>query len=300
MKNTSIMEIINKFPTEEDALKHLENLRWGDRPRCPYCQSGKISRHKEKNQRSRLQCQICHRSFSATVNTIFHNSKLPLRKWFLGIVLVLNAKKSISNRQLGRDLDLSVRTAWSFGKRIREAMGKDEEQQRLFKGIVKWMRLMSGVNPGKKIRRKTGMTIISVAGEQKNFRLSALQNGKGESPLNHIDEKPLSNKKFIEMLKEHVDLAKSILMTDQYSGYRAMKDEIFHYSIDHEKQFVDGEIHTNTIESFRSLLKRAWYGQHHWYGRRYAHLYIGESCFKYNNRLNENMFTDTLKLCLAD
>lgn len=118
---------------------------------------------------------------------------------------------------------------------------------------------MSGVNPGKKIRRKTGMTIISVAGEQKNFRLSALQNGKGESPLNHIDEKPLSNKKFIEMLKEHVDLAKSILMTDQYSGYRAMKDEIFHYSIDHEKQFVDGEIHTNTIESFRSLLKRAWY-----------------------------------------
>ena len=100
------------------------------------------------------------------------------------------------------------------------------------------------------------------------------------------------------MLREHVDLDRSVLMTDQFSGYRAMKDEIFHQTVDHEEQFVDGEVHTNTIESFWSLLKRAWYGQHHWYSRRYTHLYVGESCFKYNHRRNENMFTDTLKLCL--
>ncbi len=150
MKSTSLMEIINKFPTDEAAMKHLEKLRWGDKPECPYCHSQKISRHTEKGRRNRLQCQSCHRSFSATVNTIFHNSKLSLRKWFLGIVLVLNAKKSISNRQLGRDLDLSVKTAWSFGRRIREAMQKDSEQQRLFKGIVEMDETYVGGKPRKK------------------------------------------------------------------------------------------------------------------------------------------------------
>ena len=231
MKSTSLMEIINKFPTEEDAMKHLENLRWGDKPYCPYCHSSKVSRHKEKNQRSRLQCQSCHRSFSATVNTIFHNSKLSLRKWFLGIVLVLNAKKSISNRQLGRDLDLSVKTAWSFGKRIREAMGKDGEQQRLFKGIVEMDETYVGRKPRKENKKDDRDDDNKRGRGTKKLPVVGIAERKGGVAAEPFDDKPLSNKNFKEMLKDHVDLAKSILMMDQYSGYRAMKDEIFHHSV---------------------------------------------------------------------
>ncbi len=157
---------------------------------------------------------------------------------------------------------------------------------------------MSVVSPGRRISKDDRDDDGKRGRGTKKLPVVGIAERKGGVAADPFDEKPLSNKNFKEMLREHVDMAKAVLMTDQFSAYRAMKNFISHQSVDHEEQFVDGEVHTNTIESFWSLLKRAWYGQHHWYSRRYAHLYVGESCFKYNHRRNENMFADMLKLCL--
>lgn len=101
---TSLIGIYRQFPTKEDAIAHLEKVRWPDGPHCPQCGADTVARKAESGQRDRLQCWSCERSFSATVGTIFHNSHIDLQRWFLLIALMLNAKKGLSAMQAARDL----------------------------------------------------------------------------------------------------------------------------------------------------------------------------------------------------
>jgi len=133
----NIIEIMNRWPTQETALTHLEKVRWNGRPVCPYCKSDKACIHASKDKSlPRWQCQDCHRAFSVTVGTIFHHTHLPLQTWFLAIAIMLNAEKNVSNAQLARDLKLPYKTAWSLTLRIRTAMLTDPAQKQLFQGIV--------------------------------------------------------------------------------------------------------------------------------------------------------------------
>jgi transposase-like protein len=118
----NIISIFRQFPTQESCIKHLEQARWGNNPICPYCGSDKTN---PLTKELRHHCNGCRKSFSVTVGTIFHDTRLPMQKWFLAILLILNAKKGISARQLARDLEVNKDTAWSMGMRIRDAM-KDE------------------------------------------------------------------------------------------------------------------------------------------------------------------------------
>ena len=117
-----LANLIHHFNTDEKCLEYLSNLRWSKMKYCPYCKSKKISRHMEHNRRSRWQCSSCKRSFSPTVNTVFHGTRLSLVKWFIAISLVSDAKKSLSSRQLARHLDVPVKTAYSVMQRLRKAM----------------------------------------------------------------------------------------------------------------------------------------------------------------------------------
>ncbi|MFC1837882.1 transposase [Thermodesulfobacteriota bacterium] len=130
--NINIASIYEQFPTNDDCITHLENVRWGDKPRCPYCESLSV---KQLPKTRRYHCNTCRTSFSVTVGTIFHRTHLPLQKWFLAISLFLNAKKRLSARQLSRDLKINKDTAWRMAMKIREAM-KDSLQRDLLTGIV--------------------------------------------------------------------------------------------------------------------------------------------------------------------
>jgi transposase-like protein len=146
----NVMEIMRRWPDQETAIAHLERVRWNGRPICPYCGSDKASPHASKDKKMpRWQCQNCHNAFSATVGTIFHHTHLPLQTWFLALAIMLNAKKSVSNAQLGRDLGLPYKTAWSLSLRIRQAMLTDPEQKRLFNGIVEMDETYVGGKPRK-------------------------------------------------------------------------------------------------------------------------------------------------------
>ncbi|MBW7996379.1 MAG: IS1595 family transposase [Candidatus Glassbacteria bacterium] len=126
----NIMQAFKRFPDQEACIEHLEKVRWSDTPKCPYCESENTNPLKKE---LRHHCNGCRKSFSVTVGTIFHHTHLPLQKWFLAISLILNAKKGIASRQLARDLELPVKTAWFLNMRIRRAMVADE---RLLQGIV--------------------------------------------------------------------------------------------------------------------------------------------------------------------
>src|SRR3989344_863052 len=124
----NIIQLYKQYPTQEACKKHLEEVRWSGKPKCPYCSSLRVS-----TLGQRYHCNACNTSFSGTVRTIFHKSKIDMQKWFLAIAVVLNAKKGISARQLARDIDVNKNTAWLMLMRIRKAM---LDQGDLLQGIV--------------------------------------------------------------------------------------------------------------------------------------------------------------------
>ena len=129
----NLVAIFQKFPDQQSCIAHLEAIRWGDTPECPFCQSPRVARKAENNRIGRWNCHACHSSFNVLSGTIFEKTRVPLQKWFLAIGLILSAKKSLSSCQLARDLDLTQPTAWYIQHRIRAAMSDPDA---LLRGIV--------------------------------------------------------------------------------------------------------------------------------------------------------------------
>ena len=133
---TGIVEIYRRWPTQEACIAHLEQVRWGESPTCPYCGADRVSHNRDATRgltASRWKCQRCMRSFSVTVGTIFHNSHIDLQLWFLLISLMLSAKKGLSAMQAARDLEMRRPTVWSMMHRVRNALVDDGK---LLAGIV--------------------------------------------------------------------------------------------------------------------------------------------------------------------
>ena len=203
--------------------------------------------------------------------------RLNFRNGFLAISLIMNTKKSLSSYQLARDLDLNQKTAWYMQTRICAEMASQENV--FLQGVIEADETYVGGKPRKP--NKTGDSKSKRGrGTKKTPIIGAIQRG-GEVVARVAND--LSGRGILQFLKDFVNPNGSILMTDEYGAYNAVKT-MPHRTINHQEVFVDGEVHTNTLEGFWSLLKRAWYGSHHQYRRRFTLLYIAEACYKYNHR----------------
>ena len=127
----NIIQIFKQFPTQESCVKHLEKIRWGDKPICVYCSSTNTN---PLVKELRHHCNKCCKSFSVTVNTIFHQTHVPLQKWFLLISLMQNAKKGLSSLQASRDIEVSQTSTWSM-----DAAGVAFFLYFRFKSVAKYM-----------------------------------------------------------------------------------------------------------------------------------------------------------------
>lgn len=285
-----LIKVMARFPTQEACIEYLEDVRWGECPICPHCGSDKVARKRENRRVGRWNCHGCKSSFNVLSGTIFQKTKVPLQKWFLGIAILLNAKKSVSSHQLARDLDMNQGSAWYMAMRIRKAMVDDEA---FLLGIVEADETFvstDGSSPGRKDddqdppKRGRGTKKMPVIG-------AVARGGKViAKPVKHVTAKTLT-----AFLKRHIVAEDSVLITDKFRGYSRMGKWIPHETINHAVRYAEGLVHTNSIEGFWSLVKRAVFGQHHHYSREYAAAYIIESCYKYNNRNNANTFTDFLQ-----
>jgi len=277
----NIVEVYRTFPTELSCKKHLEKVRWKDGPICPYCNS---TRSTPASKEHRHHCNSCNTTFSVTVGTIFHNTKLDLQKWFLGVSLMLNAKKGLSARQLGRDLEVNRNTAWFMAMRIRKAMLDNGE---LLRGLVEMDECYIGGKPrmgGKPSRRGRGTKKTPVVG-------MAEREGNVRAKVASI----LTSKRLMSLVRRNVDPNRSVLMTDEYKGYAGVRKYMLHATVNHaEKQYVNGAVHVNTIEGFWALLKRGIIGQYHKVSPAYLQKYIDEFAFRYNNRKNDEIFDLTI------
>ena len=275
----NLIEVFKKFGTQADCITHLEKARWDGCPVCPYCQSTKTTSLKKE---LRHHCNSCNTHFSVTVNTIFHNTKLPLQKWFLAVSLVLNAKKGISSRQLSRDIEVNKDTAWSMQMRIRKAMTDDGKWMT---GIVEMDETYIG---GKGRQNKDGTPLKRGRGTNKTAVVGIAERGGKVVATKHERVRFQDLKKTAE---KNIDFDNTTLMTDDFRGYIPFKKIVKHETVNHsEKEYVNGNKHTNTIEGFWSLLKRGITGQYHWLSDKWLNQYIQEFCFKYNNRENANVF----------
>jgi len=234
------------------------------------------ARNHEKDRRRRWWCNGCDRSFSVTVNTILHGTHLPLQKWFLAVIILVNAKKSVSSHQLSRDLDIPVKTAYSLSQRIRKGMLG--ATMPLLQGIVEMDETYVGGKPRYKGESKPGR------GTKKTPVIGAVER-EGNVIAEPIVHSKVNTAEIRKFLLRFVDGQRTHLISDEFSGYLGVGPFVqAHDTINHSETYVDGDVHTNSIESFWALVKRAHYGQHHHYSKEYMHLYIGEACFKYNNR----------------
>jgi transposase-like protein len=280
----NIVKIYEKFPTDEDCICHLENVRWHGKPVCPYCGSDRVSANEHRHH-----CNNCNTSFSVTVNTIFHHTHLPLQKWFLAISLVLNAKKGLSARQLGRDLEVNKNTAWYMGMRIRNAMFEYGE---LLRGVVE----MDETYVGGKPRKGNGKWArTGTSGRTDKVPVVGMVERGGRVVARPVDKSKLKHKSLAKLVRECIDTNDAVLITDEYRGYIRIKSFMPHHTINHKFAYVDGEIHTNTIEGFWGLLKRGIMGQYHKVTLRHLHQYVTEFCYRYNHRKNPALFELTLE-----
>jgi len=282
----NIVSIYEKYPTNDDCIAHIEKVKWGNAPFCPYCKSTNAT---PRPQEKRYHCNNCNTSFSVTVNTIFHHTHLPIQKWFLAISLILNAKKGLSARQLSRDLEVNKDTAWRISMKIREAMTQ-HEQRELLTGIVEADETYIGGKPrkgsGEKSKRGRGTKKTPVVG---------LAQRDGKVKAESFKNKPLSAKNLTSLVRKNVNIAGAVLMTDEFKGYLGIHKIMDHKVIDHTVWYVDGDIHTNTIESFWALLKRGIIGQYHKVSIQYLPKYIDEFCYRWNHRKDDSLFASTLK-----
>jgi len=265
------------FQDADKAREYLEALRWPDGPICPHC--GCIGDHyalKGKAHRPGLwKCKDCRKQFSVTVGTVFERSKIPLNKWLLAVHLMCASKKAISSHQIHRMLGVTYKSAWFMTHRIREAM-KSGSTGLLGSGggTVEVDETYWG-NNGKKPRNARGY--------QHKMKVVSLVERDGEKRSMVVPA--VTGKTLRDVLNQHV-CKSAHLMTDEHAGYtKAGRGYASHGVTRHSAgQYAIGNIHSNTVESSFSLLKRGLVGTFHHVGEQHLQKYVTEFDYRWNHR----------------
>jgi transposase-like protein len=281
--NMNLVELMKDFADESKCRAYLEALRWPDGVRCPYCKAEKIYRIR----RNQFLCASCDYQFSVTVDTIFHDTHLPLTVWFLATVLLCEAKKGISACQVQRSLGIKTyKTAWYLCHRIRAAMLETNKGK--MDGIVEMDETYVGGHQrmvGKHKGMENKQVVLGIRKRNGELRFFKAKDAKSATLANFIRDN----------VSEDVD----VIITDEWPGYPdAMRRTGLigkHKTIQHRSHvYVMGDIHTNTVESAFSLLKRGIMGTWHKMSVKHLPAYLDEMCFRFNNRKNPYLFRDTI------
>jgi transposase-like protein len=292
-------EVIAKLPRacsdERLAVEFIERQRWGDTPACPRCGDTDVtqmqSRDGSRNTRFLWTCQGCKQQFTVRVGTIMEDSPIPLRHWCYAFWAACAGKKGVSALQIQRQTGLSYKSALYMMHRVRYAMTPLSEPPKLI-GIVEADETYVGgkVRPRTLAeRRAEGKSDLRRYPKRDNDKVPvmALVQRGGDVRATVVPTVTALNVR--EVLLAHVDQS-ARLMTDEANVYtRIGLPFASHDTVAHGKrEYVRGEAHINSAESFFSRLKRQLYGTHHAVSKRHLHRYVAEVAFKHNTRWMED------------
>lgn len=281
----TLPELTERFPTDEKCRELLERLRWPNGPECPRCKTQKVVRLSTNTKL--LWCSECQYQFSVMAGTIFNDSHLPLNKWFLVTLLLCEARKGISANQIKRTVGMSYKTAWYLCHRIRAAM--NEVNKPALNGTVEIDETYIG---GKQRghQHKVGHP------ECKKQVVLAIRQRGGDVRFFHAGDVRVGTLE--AFIKDNVAEDVDVIMTDEYGVYPPAMGmfKTKHRTIRHKDGvYVNGDIHTNTVENAFSLLKRGIIGTWHRVSAKHLSAYLAEMEFRFNRRNRSDLFLDTLR-----
>lgn len=288
-----------QFPDEDACRAYLAANRWPDGiVRCPRCGNEHVHPHADKPHHWQCyQCNPVGYRFSVLVGTIFENTNKSLREWFRVMHMMLTSKKGISALQVMRVMGFgSYHTAHMMCSKIRAALGNTEFKQLV--GYVEVDETFVGGKAKNKHKDKRGGGKGSGGGRGtvgKDIVIGAVQR-KGNVVARVIDNTDTNT--LSRFVREVVSNKVSLLSSDEHSGYRELHNDFPLGVVRHGRgEYVCGAVHTNTIEGFWSIFKRGVVGTFHKVSKKYLQLYVNEFEFRYNNRMNPDIFGTAIRAC---
>jgi transposase-like protein len=274
----SFYELIEFFNTEEKCVDYLAKVRWNGQPQCQYCGHEECYVLNVKGRGKRWKCKECKKQFSVRVGTIFEESKLSLRKWFIAIYLVTAHKKGISSHQLARDLKITQKAAWFVLHRIR--VGYTPKHEKFDSAVEIDESYVGGKERNKHRSKRTGGTQGRSIKSKKPI-LGIFQRDGKVFAIPVADTKATT---ILPIMRERVE-AGTTVYTDEYNAYRSLRRDFDHQIVNHSaEEFVRGSVSTNSIESFWATIKRGYIGVYHHWSDQHIGRYINEFPFRFNNR----------------
>lgn len=276
----TLQQAVVYFNNPDNALSFMVTLRWPTGIKCPRCGSDQYT---FVSTRRTWQCKSCKKMFTVKLGTVMEDSPIGLDKWLTAMWLIVNAKNGISSYEIGRAIGVTQKSAWFLLHRIRLAMqtgtfeklggpGETVEADETFIGGA--ARFMHKHKRAEKINSKTGFVgKVAVMGLLERGETSQVKVKVIEGRRKHIIH---------QAVQEDV-AAGSELHTDDLGSYRDL-DEYVHKVVDHAVKYVEGNVHTNGLENFWSLLKRCLKGTYIAVEPWHLFRYLDEQSFRFNNR----------------
>lgn len=272
----SIFDLLKAFPTEQSCIDHLERLRWNGTPVSPFDPESKVY----NCAGNKYKCKNTGKYFNVRTGTTFDNTKIPLQKWFLALYVFSSHKKGISSHQLAKDISVTQKTAWFLLHRLRYAFDHPNFQKTLSNVVEIDETFIGGVSrfkhSNKKVKNAEGNTI---SGQQP---VLGMRERDGIVIARVIPDREETT--LIPIIMDTVKL-ESVIMTDEFRSYRGLISNYWHYEVRHKaKQYVCGDVHTNSIENFWSHLKRGIRSIYHQVSKGHMQSYLDEFTLRFNTR----------------
>ena len=274
----SLIELCDTFPSEQHCIDHLTAIRWRNGKFCPLCGNAEEARIGTLTGTNTHKCYVCRQRFSIRVGTIFQDTKLPLRKWFIAIWMVTSHTKGIASTVLAKDLKITQKTAWFVLHRLRHASRTPSFQAPL-QGVVEIDETFVG---GKQHNMHADKRKALKGGASGKSVVFGMIERDGDVRAGVVEDVKQTT---LEPIVVHHVAAGSIVYTDEHRSYRDLKYDFRHSTVSHSAhEYVRGPVHTNSIEAVWALLKRQIIGIHHWVSPKHLDAYVAEMTFRYNRR----------------